>query len=157
MRAALAPIHPIGPRNQPGTRAISNVETKYSEQIQQAAVARIAPVRFIIPTKASASADPIKPPAGITPPIGCQPETKPSPAQVEPIKITAPQSFAHAESTLVDQISFNPSQKIRPGIAYAPSPSDCSRKSESSAPVRPVRFAGFATSEAVFKEGSKGW
>src|SRR5579863_6902952 len=150
-------IHCQGRRNQTSTCAISNLETRYRETIQHAAVARIVPVRFSEPTRASASTDPIRPPAGMIPAMGRQFGINPSAQQVEAISRNAPASLIPEDSISAERTHIQPSIRMKRGIAYAPIPSVWRKKSAKYAPTRPVRFTGWTGADAVFKDGSKAW
>src|SRR5271167_1320575 len=124
--------------------------------IQQPRVNSTAPVMFMEETRASARMEPIRPPAGIPPVIGCQFDAKPKAVQVEARNIPAPKTFAHCALIGSERIHIQPSRRINTGTAYAPRPRVCRRRSAKNAPMRPVRLTGFAAPVTVFHDGSRG-
>ena len=89
--------HEIGPRNQIASRDISNAEIRYTERIRQTVVTSAAPVTLSDAVSHSASTDPARPPANISPAMGFQEVANPNPAQAEAIKRTDPSVLAAGE------------------------------------------------------------
>ena len=85
--------------------------------IQQPAVNSAAPVVFIEEMRYSASTEPISPPAGIAPAMGCQVDANPNAVHVAARNTPAPEIFAHWASIAAERIHIQPSSRINTGTA----------------------------------------